>query len=88
MFSAFSSDGSLKEGHRNRLVRVLKAADDCGMIVIVNLFYWKQIRHQFSAREWQHSRAAPGTIDRIARNGCLPEAASPGLHQRRQRATG
>jgi hypothetical protein len=44
ILSAFASDGTLKEGHRKRLLRVLKAADDCGMVVIVNLFYWKQIR--------------------------------------------
>jgi len=44
IFSGFSADGALKDAYRKRLLRVLNAADDCGMIVIINLFYWKQIR--------------------------------------------
>jgi hypothetical protein len=42
--SAFRADGTLKEPWTDRLLRILKTADDCGMIVIVNFFYWKQIR--------------------------------------------
>lgn len=44
IMSAFNSDGSLKKPYTERLLRVLAAADECGMIVIVNYFYWKQIR--------------------------------------------
>lgn len=45
VMSGFAPDGSLKPAWAARLRRVLAAADACGMVVIVNLFYWKQIRH-------------------------------------------
>ena len=41
--SGFTVDGSLKEPYLDRLRRVLAAADSCGMVVIVNYFYWKQV---------------------------------------------
>lgn len=40
--SAFTPDGELKEAYFNRLLKILKAADDAGMVVIVNYFYIKQ----------------------------------------------
>jgi hypothetical protein len=40
--SAFAADGSLKEAYMQRLRRVLQAADEAGMVVIVNYFYWRQ----------------------------------------------
>ncbi len=42
--SAFAPDGSFREDYFNRLGRVLQTADDCGMVVIVNYFYWKHVR--------------------------------------------
>lgn len=42
--SAFRWDGSLKPAYLDRLSRVLKAADQLGMVVIVNYFYWRQER--------------------------------------------
>jgi len=42
--SGFAPDGAVKPAWKKRLLKVLKAADDCGMVVIINLFYWKQIR--------------------------------------------
>lgn len=42
--SAFAPDGALKPAWFNRLRRVLQAADESGMVVIVNFFYWKQAR--------------------------------------------
>jgi hypothetical protein len=41
--SAYRPDGSFKEPYFDRLLRVLAAADRCGMVVIVNYFYWKQV---------------------------------------------
>ncbi len=41
--SAFDPDGALKPAYCDRLLRVLKAADAAGMVVIVNYFYWKQV---------------------------------------------
>jgi hypothetical protein len=41
--SAYGPDGSLKQPYFDRLLRVLKAADGAGMVVIVNYFYWKQV---------------------------------------------
>lgn len=41
--SAFTPEGELKPAFFNRLSRVLRAADDVGMVVIVNFFYWKQV---------------------------------------------
>ena len=40
--SAYRPDGSFKEDYFMRLRWVLDVADDCGMVVIVNYFYWKQ----------------------------------------------
>jgi len=42
--SAFREDGGLKPAYCARLSRVLEAADECGMIVIVNYFYIRQIK--------------------------------------------
>jgi hypothetical protein len=40
--SAFEPDGTFRPAYFKRLEQVIKAADDCGMVVIVNYFYWKQ----------------------------------------------
>ena len=42
--SAYADDGSLREPYFDRLSRILAAADDAGMVVIVNYFYGKQAR--------------------------------------------
>jgi len=42
--SAFRADGSFKDAYFKRLLRVLRAADEAGMVVIVNYFYWKQVQ--------------------------------------------
>ncbi len=44
VMSAFSPDGSFKEPYFDRLLRVLEAADQCDMVVIVNYYYWKQVQ--------------------------------------------
>jgi hypothetical protein len=41
--SAFAPDGSFKPAYFDRLLRVIKAADELGMIVIANYFYIKQV---------------------------------------------
>jgi len=40
--SAYAPDGTFKPAYFDRLLRVLRAADEAGMVVIVNYFYWKQ----------------------------------------------
>lgn len=47
--TAFRPDGSIKNGYLQRLRQVLQAADDCGMVVIVNYFYWRQHRFESDA---------------------------------------
>ncbi len=47
--TAFRPDGSLKSAWLDRLQQVLRAADDCGMVVIVNYFYWRQERFENDA---------------------------------------
>ncbi|MFW6189642.1 MAG: hypothetical protein ACOC7T_04335 [Planctomycetota bacterium] len=42
--SAFRPDGGFKPPYFDRLSRVLAAADEAGMVVIVNYFYWKQLQ--------------------------------------------
>jgi hypothetical protein len=39
--SAYAPDGTFRPPYFDRLKRVLEAADACGMVVIVNYFYWK-----------------------------------------------
>jgi len=45
--SAFDPDGALKPAYCDRLLRVLKAADAAGLVVIVNYFYWKQVEKMY-----------------------------------------
>jgi hypothetical protein len=40
--SAFKPDGSLKPGYMNRVARVIEAADEQGMVIIVGYFYQRQ----------------------------------------------
>ena len=40
--SAFRSDGSLKQGYLSRTRKVLAAADELGMVVIIGLYYFGQ----------------------------------------------
>lgn len=40
--SAFNPDGSLKQDYMNRVARVIEAADEKGMVIIVGLFYQRQ----------------------------------------------
>lgn len=40
--SAFDSKGNLREAYMNRLARILKRADELGMVVIVGYFYFGQ----------------------------------------------
>lgn len=47
--TAFRPDGSLKDAWLQRLHRVLRAADDAGLVVIVNYFYWRQERFESEA---------------------------------------
>ncbi|MBA7570117.1 hypothetical protein ES708_11864 [subsurface metagenome] len=42
--SAFNPDGTLRIPYFNRLLRILKTADEVGMVVIVNYFYWQHAR--------------------------------------------
>ena len=43
--SAFEWGGSLKPAYFQRLERILSTADNLGLVVIVNYFYWQQNRH-------------------------------------------
>ena len=42
--SAYEPDGAFRQPYFDRLARVLAAADNAGMVVIVNYFYWKQVQ--------------------------------------------
>lgn len=44
--SAFLPDGSLKQPYLDRLAKIVDAADEQGMVVFVNYFYWKQQRFE------------------------------------------
>jgi hypothetical protein len=48
--SAYEPDGTFRPAYFDRLSRVLAAADRCGMVVIVNYFYWKHARRLESDR--------------------------------------
>ena len=43
--SGYTADGEFVPAFFERLLRVLRAADDAGMVVIVNFFYWKQVAY-------------------------------------------
>ena len=42
--STFTPQGDLKPAYLNRLNRILKTADELGMVAIVNFFYWQHTR--------------------------------------------
>lgn len=58
--SAFRADGSLDPAYLARLARILAAADELGMVVIVNLFY---CRHAAALVE-------AGSVHRAIENAC------------------
>ncbi|MHB9033510.1 MAG: hypothetical protein ACYC6L_10725 [Anaerolineae bacterium] len=53
--SAFTPDGALKPAYQRRLERVLAAADQAGMVVIVNYFYWRQATRFASELAVEHA---------------------------------
>jgi len=56
--SAWAPDGTPRKPYFDRLLRAINAADECGMIVIVNYFYWKQ------ARRIPDDRTVVGVVER------------------------
>jgi hypothetical protein len=65
--SAFRPDGSFKEAYFDRLSRVLAAADEAGMVVIVNYLYWKQVER--IPEEQTILEIVERTTDRLLRTG-------------------
>jgi len=65
--TAFYPDGELKPAYCERLRRVLKAADEAGMVVIVNYFYWRQV--QWLEGERAIFRAAEAATDWLLDSG-------------------
>jgi hypothetical protein len=65
--SAFSDDGVPRDPYFERLSRILDAADRCGMIVIVNYFYWKQVQHM--PQDSSIFKAAEAATGRLLRTG-------------------
>ena len=65
--SAFRADGSLDPAYMNRLERILDRADELGMVVILNLFYFGQDR-RFSG-EAAVKQAVANTVVWLARRG-------------------
>ena len=65
--SAFEGDGTRKPAYFDRLARVLDAADDAGMVVIVNIFYWKMVEKM--SGEAAVKRATAETTDWLLRTG-------------------
>jgi len=57
--SAFEAGGAFREPFFERLLRVLRAADNCGMVVIVNMFYVKHARRI-------EPEKVPGIVERTA----------------------
>lgn len=65
--NAFTPRGELKPDYADRMGRVLRAADDLGMVAIVGLFYCAQIkRFEDDAAMW---RAAGEALDFLAESG-------------------
>ncbi len=56
MNRGYEADGSLNPGYMSRLERVLDAADEMGMIVILGYFYWGQDQH-LANREYVENAA-------------------------------
>ena len=65
--SAYTSDGTLKGAWLDRLDRVIRAADQQGMVVIVGLFYFRQ-DHRL-ANEAAVIRAVDGVTDWLLAQG-------------------
>ncbi|NSW51198.1 MAG: hypothetical protein HPY85_01670 [Anaerolineae bacterium] len=54
--NAYTLDGKLKPAYARRMTQVLETADSLGMVVIVGLFYWKQVEKMENAAMWQAAR--------------------------------
>lgn len=65
--SAFTPVGELKPAYAERLRRVLQAADEAGMVVIVNYFYWRQAEKM--AGDPALVRATEAATDWLLRTG-------------------
>lgn len=65
--SAYDADGHLKPAYFDRLSRVLRAADEAGMVVIVILFYFKQVR--WIAEDRALVRIVESVMDWLLRTG-------------------
>lgn len=46
--TAFNSDGSLRQSYLDRVARVIQAADQQGMVIILSCFYQRQHSHEYA----------------------------------------
>ena len=46
--SAFNPDGTLRQNYLDRVARVIRAANEQGMVIILSCFYQRQHSHQYS----------------------------------------
>lgn len=65
--SAFTPTGERKPAYFERLRKVLQTADELGMVVIVNYFYWRQL--QWMEGEKAILRAAESATDWLLESG-------------------
>lgn len=64
---AFNPDGSLMPAYAERMERIIKKADQLGMVVILGIFYFGQ--DQFLQDEIAVKRAVDNVVDWIQQNG-------------------
>ncbi len=58
--SAYEPDGTFNPAYFERLTQIINAADRCGMVVIVNYFYWKQ------ASRLEGAKVVGGIAERVS----------------------
>ena len=75
--NGFTPQGELKPAYADRLARVLRRADELGMVVIVGFFYWVFLRRmQDEAAIWRAADQAAAFLEGTGHRNILVEIAN------------
>jgi hypothetical protein len=75
--NSFTPEGNLKPAYAGRISRVLRRADELGMVVIVGLFYWVHVRKMRDEQAiWRAANEALEFLEARRRRNLLIEIAN------------
>jgi hypothetical protein len=75
--NGFTPQGEIKPAYADRIARVLKAADELGMVAIVGIFYWiNLLKMENEAAIWRAAGEAAAFLESTGRRNILVEIAN------------